>query len=70
MAKAKAKQEVEKLSLEQLIEYLNGKGILALKVNELTIKLPYAWGTEMELPATEFIILNAYHAPIKVKAIA
>lgn len=70
MAKAKVKAESvrEVLSLEQLIEYLNGQGVTALKVNDLTIKLPYAWGTEIELPATDVNILNAFHAPIKLKA--
>lgn len=70
MARAKAKSVEEVLSLEKLIEYLNGQGIKAFKVNELTVKLPYAWGTELELPATDkaLVILNAYHAPIKLKA--
>lgn len=71
MAKAKAKSTKEEvLSLEKLIEYLNGQGIKAFKVNELTIKLPYVWGTEMVLPATDkaLVVLNAHHAPIRKKA--
>lgn len=65
MAKAK---KSDLLTLEQLIEYLNGQGVQAMKVNELTIKLPYAFGTEIDVPATELNILNAYHTPMKLKA--
>lgn len=69
MAKAK---KVTGLSLEKVIEFLDGRGIKAMKVNENTIKLPYVWGTGIELPATDkpLTVLNAYHVPVTIKALA
>lgn len=65
MAKAK---KVESLSLDQLLEYLGKQGVQAFKVNDSTIKLPYAWGSEIEVPVTEVAILNGRHTPMKIKA--
>lgn len=67
---AKAKSTGVTLTLDKLIEYFNGQGIKAIRVNHSTVKLPYVWGTEIALPATDkgIRVLNAFHTPIRLKA--